>query len=97
MMYPLPLASSSEKVHENFESNQFSVTRQVRYSLTNPGEEIDMVIFINGLPFATMELKIIGQDKMPKFMVKTNINSKRYYTTLVAIWAMYCPFCGRYG
>jgi type I restriction enzyme R subunit len=57
MMYPLPLASSSEKVHENFESNQFSVTRQVRYSLTNPGEEIDMVIFINGLPFATMELK----------------------------------------
>jgi type I restriction enzyme R subunit len=57
MMYPLPLASSSEKVHENFENNQFSVTRQVRYSLDNPKEEIDMAIFINGLPFATMELK----------------------------------------
>lgn len=57
MMYPLPLASSSEKVQENFESNQFSVTRQVNYSITNPREEIDMVIFINGLPFATMELK----------------------------------------
>lgn len=57
LLYPLPLASSSPKVHENFESNQFSVTRQVRYSLNNPGEEIDMVLFVNGLPFATMELK----------------------------------------
>jgi len=57
MMYPLPLASSSKQIQENFENNQFSVTRQVKYSLANPGEEIDMVIFINGLPFATMELK----------------------------------------
>lgn len=57
MMYPLPLASSSEQVKKNFESNQYSVTRQVRYSLANPREEIDMVIFINGLPFATIELK----------------------------------------
>jgi type I restriction enzyme, R subunit len=51
------LASSSDKVKDNFESNQFSVTRQLRYSLTNPGEEIDMALFVNGLPFATMELK----------------------------------------
>lgn len=57
LMYPLPLASSSDKVKEHFESNQFSVTRQLRYSLSNPGEEIDMVLFVNGLPFATMELK----------------------------------------
>lgn len=57
MMYPLPLASSSETVKKNFESNQFSVTRQLRYSLDNPGEEIDMVLFVNGLPFVTMELK----------------------------------------
>ncbi len=57
LLYPLPLASSSEKVKTNFESNQFSATRQLRYSLTNTGEEIDMVLFVNGLPFATMELK----------------------------------------
>lgn len=57
MLYPLPLASSSDTVKSNFESNQFSVTRQLRYSVTNPGEEIDMVLFANGLPFATMELK----------------------------------------
>ena len=57
LLYPLPLASSSEKVKANFESNQFSSTRQLRYSITNTGEEIDMVLFVNGLPFATMELK----------------------------------------
>jgi type I restriction enzyme R subunit len=57
LFYVLPLASSSESVKQNFERNEFSVTRQLRYSLVNPREEIDMVLFINGLPFATMELK----------------------------------------
>lgn len=55
--YELPLASSSETIRRKFESNQFSVSRQIRYSATNPREEIDMVIFINGLPIATFELK----------------------------------------
>ena len=57
LLYPSPLASSSEKVKENFDKNTFSSTRQVRYSLTNTLEEIDMVLFVNGLPFATLELK----------------------------------------
>lgn len=57
LFYVAPLASSSEATKENFEKNEFSVTRQLRYSLTNPLEEIDMVFFINGIPFATLELK----------------------------------------
>lgn len=57
LLYENPLASSSQTVKDNFELNEFCVTRQLRYSLTNPLEEIDMVLFINGLPFATMELK----------------------------------------
>jgi type I restriction enzyme R subunit len=57
LLYVLPLASSSQAIKDNFEKNQFSVTRQVRYSLTNPGEEIDMVFFVNGLPIISMELK----------------------------------------
>ncbi len=57
LMYPLPLASSSDAVKRNFAANIFSSTRQVRYSVANPGEEIDLVLFINGLPFATLELK----------------------------------------
>ncbi len=57
LFYVLPLASSSQSIKDNFDKNEFSVTRQVRYSLINPGEEIDMVLFVNGLPFSSMELK----------------------------------------
>lgn len=57
LFYQYPLASSSEAVKENFEKNQFSVTRQLCYSQANPREEIDMVLFLNGIPLITMELK----------------------------------------
>ncbi|MUV04993.1 DEAD/DEAH box helicase [Flavobacterium rakeshii] len=57
LLYVAPLASSSQAIKDNFEKNEFSVTRQLRYSNANPLEEIDMVFFINGIPFATMELK----------------------------------------
>ncbi len=57
LFYQLPLKSSSHQVKKNFEQNEFSVTRQVHYSLENKREEIDMVLFVNGIPFATMELK----------------------------------------
>jgi len=57
LMYPAPLASSSEKVIQNFEANIFSCTRQLRYSQANPLQEIDMVLFINGIPIITLELK----------------------------------------
>lgn len=57
LLYVAPLASSSEAIKKRFESNEFSVTRQVTYSKVNPLQEIDMAIFINGLPIITMELK----------------------------------------
>jgi type I restriction enzyme R subunit len=39
-----------------YESNIFSVIRQVRYSLKNENA-IDVVLFVNGLPVVTIELK----------------------------------------
>lgn len=57
LMHPAPLASSSNKVKQNFEDNIFSCTRQIRYSQVNPLQEIDMVLFINGIPLITLELK----------------------------------------
>lgn len=41
---------------EAFDKNIFSVTRQLRYS-NDSGNELDLVIFINGLPVLTFELK----------------------------------------
>ncbi len=57
LMYPSPLASSSKSVVDNFAANIFSVTRQVRYSLANKLQEIDMVLFINGIALVSLELK----------------------------------------
>jgi len=40
-----------------FAQNRFSVTRQLRYSADETRRALDLCLFINGLPFATFELK----------------------------------------
>ncbi|MGN1219993.1 MAG: type I restriction endonuclease subunit R [Candidatus Cryptobacteroides sp.] len=57
LLFPKPAASDSEVSKEKYATNQFSVTRQQTYSFMHPGYEIDMVIYVNGLPIITMELK----------------------------------------
>lgn len=57
LLYQLPMASSSQSIKDNFANNEFSVTRQVCYNTENSREEIDMVIFVNGIAIATLELK----------------------------------------
>lgn len=56
LLYPVPLASSGEKVKQCFELNLFSCMRQVPYSASS-NETVDMVLFVNGLPIITLELK----------------------------------------
>ena len=41
---------------DRYKQNRFSVTRQLRYSSSNQNS-LDLTLFINGLPVATMELK----------------------------------------
>ncbi|WFB62125.1 type I restriction endonuclease [Sphingobacterium sp. WM] len=57
LFFEAPSASSAQSILDNFEANQFSITRQVRYSSVNTAEEIDLVLFVNGIPLATIELK----------------------------------------
>ncbi|MBO7598807.1 MAG: type I restriction endonuclease subunit R [Bacteroidales bacterium] len=57
LFYPRPSKNDSQISHQNYAHNIFSVTRQQTFSLTNAGWEIDMVIFVNGLPLFTIELK----------------------------------------
>jgi len=45
------------KAQERFAANIFSVTRQLRYSQDETQLSLDLGLFINGLPVATMELK----------------------------------------
>ena len=57
LLYSAPYNDINPEVAKNFNSNIFSVTRQLYYSNTDIHKSIDMVLFINGLPVVTMELK----------------------------------------
>ena len=57
LFYPKPSAADSDISKKQYAGNQFSITRQQTFSTTNAGLEIDMVLFVNGLPLFTFELK----------------------------------------
>jgi type I restriction enzyme, R subunit len=77
LMFPAPLASSTARVHENFAANIWSITRQVRYSQTNPLEEIDLVLFLNGMPLITVELKNAWTGQTARFQGQKQYRDKR--------------------
>jgi type I restriction enzyme R subunit len=56
LYFPLPSQSNTQAA-ARFDANLFSVTRQLPYSADATRRELDLAIFINGLPVATFELK----------------------------------------
>jgi len=56
LYYKKPSSDLNQKAITNYNANNFSVTRQLYYSLAN-SNSLDMVILINGLPIITLELK----------------------------------------
>ncbi|WP_031410233.1 type I restriction endonuclease subunit R [Thiomonas sp. FB-Cd] len=57
LLYRLPYNDLNPDVVANFAANVFSVTRQVHYSESDTFKSVDMVLFVNGLAIATLELK----------------------------------------
>ena len=57
LLYRLPYNDLNPEVVANFAANIFSVTRQVHYSESDTFKSVDMVLFVNGLSIATLELK----------------------------------------
>jgi type I restriction enzyme R subunit len=51
-----PATKLNPKLDERYAANRLRVMRQVEYS-TKSGNRIDLVLFVNGLPAATIELK----------------------------------------
>ncbi|MGY4515211.1 DEAD/DEAH box helicase family protein [Lysobacter sp. HA18] len=52
-----PALAMNEAISTAYEANRLRVVRQVRHSLNNPLEAIDLVLFVNGVAVATAELK----------------------------------------
>ena len=56
LFYGTPTPGNA-KAEERYAANRFSVTRQLRYSLDETMNALDLGLFVNGLPIATFELK----------------------------------------
>ncbi len=58
-----PASGLNEETRKLYQANLFSVVRQLRYSAKNE-QSLDLVIFLNGLPIFTAELKnpLTGQN-----------------------------------
>lgn len=59
LLYYQPASGLSESAMFNYKHNRISIVRQLRYSVReeNKNNSIDLVIFINGFPIITIELK----------------------------------------
>lgn len=56
LYFPLP-SERNPSAKAAYERNCFGVIRQLHYSKSRPNDALDFVVFINGLPLATFELK----------------------------------------
>ena len=52
-----PATANNPATLDRYAKNRVRVMRQVRYSSKNPNKALDLVLFINGIPVATVELK----------------------------------------
>lgn len=57
MVYFKPVSSKNAEHEVNYHKNRITIMRQFKYSKMNPDLAIDLAIFVNGLPVATIELK----------------------------------------
>jgi type I restriction enzyme R subunit len=65
LVYFQPRSGLNPEHQDLYKQNQFSVVRQLKYSLKNENS-IDMGIFVNGIPIVMMELKntLTGQNQL---------------------------------
>ena len=52
-----PALAMNPVTQQHYAANRLRVVRQVRHSLNNPQDCVDLVLFVNGIPVATAELK----------------------------------------
>ena len=56
LMYPYPSSSKNPNTQEKYNKNILSVIRQLHFS-QQTNESVDLVLFMNGIPLLTIELK----------------------------------------
>jgi type I restriction enzyme R subunit len=57
LAYFVPAHDITPENREKYNANRVTITRQIKMSETNVDDSIDLVLFLNGIPVATVELK----------------------------------------
>lgn len=52
-----PALAINPVIQQHYSANRLRVVRQVRHSPNHPNDALDLVLFVNGIPVATVELK----------------------------------------
>ncbi len=83
LFYPKPVSDKTPEHEECYHKNRLAIVRQLRYSTKNPNKSIDMVIFLNGLPIVTIELKntLTGQthhNAIKQYMQDRSIDGEKF-------------------
>lgn len=92
LVYFEPRSGMNKDHIDLYQKNRFVVVRQLYYSTKNKNS-IDMVLFLNGIPFTTMELKnqLTGQNiKNSEFQYKHDRDPKE---TLLNFQRCFVHFC----
>ena len=72
LWFPKPSPADAQENMLLFQLNQFSVTRQQTYSRLKPGDEIDMVLYVNGLPVLLLSGRTLGLTRLHATMGRSN-------------------------
>jgi type I restriction enzyme R subunit len=75
LYYKQPTSNLNESAQKKYKANSYSITRQLYYSLDN-SNSLDMVVFINGLPVSTFELKNQWTGQTVKNAIKQYQNDR---------------------
>ncbi|HEV8651357.1 MAG TPA: type I restriction endonuclease [Actinomycetes bacterium] len=57
LAYFRPSHTLAQGALDNYKANRLTVMRQLHYSIRDPHKSLDLVLFLNGVPVATAELK----------------------------------------
>lgn len=88
LAFARPNTESNPKSIENYQQNILSITRQLHYSSDTSRDSIDMVVFLNGVPLITLELKNLftGQnvfDAIAQYKKDRNPNEQLFKNCIV--------------
>lgn len=91
LFYPKPNNNKNPDLFDKFEKNIFSIVDELEYQEREKGNRLDLVIFVNGLPIITIELKDTfnqGVDKAINQYKKTRDPRERLFKNCFVHFAM---------